>query len=111
MANDITTEPATESVEDLAKRYAKLTAECDHDTRYSSKLKTKVEHPAFREIVAMGEKAVPLILAGLEKKPSHWTLALDEITVANPLPEGSAGDLEKLVAAWIAWCRQQGYRW
>ncbi len=99
---------------ELAKRFAELTATCDHDTRYSSKLKNKVEHPAFREIVAMGEKAVPLLLACLEKKEaSRWTmtLALNEITGADPVLEESAGKLEKIAAAWIIWGRDQGYRW
>ena len=90
-------EPVPESAEDLAERFADLVARCDQDNRHSSKLQTTMEHAAFREVVAMGEKAVPLLLASIEKGSSTWTLvlALGEITGVD----------------WIAWGREQGYRW
>ena len=61
-------EPVTECAESLAKRFAELTATWKEETRHSSKMKTRMEHPAFREIVALGKKAVPLILDNLEDK-------------------------------------------
>ena len=78
MANEAQTKPATESAEDLARRFAALTARWKHETLYSSKAKTIAAHPAYREVVAMGEKAVPLILADLEKEADHWFMALGE---------------------------------
>jgi hypothetical protein len=111
MANDAPTEPATESAEDLARRFAALTAKWKQETLYSSKAKTIAAHPAYREVVAMGEKAVPLILADLEKEANHWFMALYEITGSRPVAKEDAGIVEKMAAAWIAWGRQQGYRW
>ncbi len=96
---------------ELAERFAVLTATWKEETRFSSKMKTMAEHPAYREIVAMGEKAVPLILADLEKNGGFGFLALAEITGADPVPEDSAGKIGKIAAAWIAWGRAQGYRW
>jgi hypothetical protein len=111
MASDLTTESATDSAEDLAARFAVLIATWKERTSFSSKIKTRVEHPAFREIVAMGEKAVPLILADLEKNPGFIFLALEKITGADPVPKESYGKINDMVAAWIAWGRTQGYRW
>ncbi len=72
-------EAASESAEELARRFAKLTATWKEGTRHCSKMGTMAAHPAFREIVAMGEKAVPLLLADLEKNGA-------------PIPEGHRGN-------------------
>ena len=111
MASNVQTEPATESADDLAKRFAKLAATWKEETRFSSKAGRMAEHPAYREIVAMGERAVPLILADLEKESDHWFVALHRITGASPVPQESAGKVNEMAAAWIAWGRAQGYRW
>jgi hypothetical protein len=99
-----------------------LAAKCAEDSRFSSKFKTTLQHPAFREIVAMGQRAVPLILARLEEGGSGFIwLALPEITGANPpIPEGFRGnkeiapgwmgwDIKGMEAAWLEWGRKQGY--
>ena len=105
------TEPVAESGEDLAARFAALVTTWRERTRFSSKMKTIAEHPAFREIVAMGAKAVPLILADLDKNGGFGFLALEEITGADPLPAQSEGKNSDRASAWIAWGRDQGYRW
>jgi hypothetical protein len=109
MATDISME--TESAEDLAKRFAKLTATWKEATRFSSRAGKMAEHPAYREIVAMGERAVPLILAEMEKNGGHWFIGLSEITGANPIPDESAGKIREMEAAWFAWARAKGCRW
>lgn len=99
---------------EIEQRFAALVSECRHDNQYSSKLKTTLEHPAFREIVAMGTRAVPLLLACLERNDgSRWTpiLALGVITGTDPVPDGSASTLDATVTAWIRWGREHGYRW
>lgn len=102
----------TESAEDFAKRFAELNAKWKDKTRHSSKMKDMATHPAFREIVAMGERAVPLILADLEKNGGFGFLALQEITAADPpIPEGTTNSITRVKVAWIAWGREQGYRW
>ncbi len=123
MASNITGDPATDSAEDLAKRFAALRSKWKEDTRYESRMGKMAAHPAFREIVAMGEKAVPLLLADLEKNRGFAFLALQEITGDDPpIPEGFRGnkeicdgwtgyDIEGTQAAWIAWGKSKGYRW
>jgi hypothetical protein len=122
MASDITTEPTTESDAELAARFAKLAATWKEATRFSSKMGRDAEHPAYQEIIAMGERAVPLILADLEKNGGHWFIALHRITGDEPpIPEGHRGnkvvapgwmgyDIEGMQAAWLAWGREKGYR-
>jgi hypothetical protein len=121
MAIDIT-ETVVETDAEFAARFERLAVKLKEDTAHSSKMRARIEHPAFREIVAMGERAVPLILARLEGGQGGFLwLALPEITGANPpIPEGHQGnevvapdmvgfDIKGMKAAWIAWGREQGY--
>jgi hypothetical protein len=75
--------------EELVKRFAELSVAWKEGTRFSSRMNGMAEHPDYQEIVAMGEKAVPLILADLEKNGGVGFLALKEITAADPpIPAG-----------------------
>ena len=50
------------------------------------------DHPAYREIIAMGEPAIGLILAELETRPDHWFEALRALTGEDPVPPEARGD-------------------
>lgn len=42
-------------------------------------------HPAYQQIIGMGEKALPLILRDLRDRPTgHWFWALNAITGEEP---------------------------
>jgi adenine-specific DNA-methyltransferase len=97
--------------ENIETQFAELTARWKDETRFSSKMKTISEHPAYRKIVAMGDKAVPLILADLEKNGGAWFMALREITGVSPVPKENRGKVKDMASAWIAWGRERGYRW
>jgi len=70
-----------------------------------------VMHPSYQRIIGMGADAVPLLLQELERKPGHWFWALYAITSANPVPPESQGNLKEMAKAWVAWGKEQGYRW
>jgi hypothetical protein len=100
-----------ESDEDLAVRLAALVARWKDERRHTSKIKTMRECPAYREILAMGERAVPFILGHLEKDGGFLFLAMEDITGASVVPEKGDSWIEQLNAAWIAWGLAKGYRW
>lgn len=79
------------------------------DTRHMSSITKIASHPAYQEIIKMGEVAVPLILRELAKQPDHWFPALREITGHDPVPKGSQGRLREMTESWLAWGRKQGY--
>ena len=70
-----------------------------------------VSHPAFREIVSLGEPVVPLMLRDLAERPRLWVWALPEITGADPVPPGDGGRISKMSEAWLPWGREHGYQW
>ena len=66
-------------------------------------------HPAYRDIIALGEPAVPWILQRLAHQPDHWFVALSSIIGASPVPPASRGRLGEMTAVWLEWGWQQGY--
>lgn len=68
-----------------------------------------VEHPAYQQIVEMGDHAVPLILEELEREVDHWFPALRQLTGASPVPEESKGNVMKMRDAWLGWGREEEY--
>src|SRR5947207_4271000 len=92
----------------LGKEFAQLAEQWRRERGATSLARRMGEHPAYRRIVAMGEQAVPLILADLEREPDHWFFALHEITGASPVPAQSRGKLPEMAEAWIDWGRKHG---
>ena len=69
------------------------------------------KHPAYQQIIEMGNPAVGWLLEKLAEKPGHWFLALNRITGANPVPEQSQGRLKDMTEAWLSWGKADGYKW
>ena len=67
-------------------------------------------HPAYQQIVGMGDKAIPLILRELEQAPDHWFWALKAITGVNPVPREERADIKAMAKHWLEWGREEGYR-
>jgi len=57
----------------------------------------------------MGMSILPIIFNTLDHNPTHWFIALAEITGVNPIPKESAGNVAKMIEAWKEYGRQQGY--
>jgi len=85
----------------LVKRWKK-------DTETDSSITRMIRHPAYQEIIDMGEPVVPLLLAELQQEPDFWFAALQRITGANPVPKASAGKIMEMAQSWIDWGRDKG---
>ena len=87
--------------------FERLKLEWKEATEMLSSITKKIKHPAYQEIIAMGEKVLPWILEELQREPSHWFSALSAIAQVDPV---SADDnFEQAVEAWLNWGRSQGY--
>jgi hypothetical protein len=105
MATDITTIVTDEE----RQRFDRLAREWKEKSRYLSNSVQMAMLAPYQRIIGMGEPAVPLILAELQREPDHWFWALEAITEANPVPAEAAGKVRQMAEAWIAWGKQQGY--
>ena len=68
-------------------------------------------HPAYQQIIGMGEPVIPLLLRELEKKSGHWFWALKSITGEDPVPPEHRGKINKMIKAWLEWGGERGYKW
>jgi hypothetical protein len=93
----------------LQLKFDALVSQWRRETATFSSTSKIVTHPAYQRIMAMGEKAVPLILRELQREPEHWFYALRNITEATPVSPDDAGDVAKMAASWIAWGRENHY--
>ena len=89
--------------------YDALSKQLQRDQGVLSSAQLSASHAAYLRVIGMGERAIPLILEDLQKKPEHWFVALYAITGENPVPEESRGRLDKMADAWVAWGQQNGY--
>ncbi len=103
--------PQSPPVEAVEERFRRLEATWLGAVGFSSSSTELENHPAFQEIIRMGDAVVPLMLRDLEKRPRLWVWALPEITGVNPITPSDAGNIGKMSEAWLKWGKEQGYRW
>ena len=104
------TAPAT-TTESVEQRFRRLETLWNAETGYLSSDTEIVGHPAFREIISIGEAVVPLMMKDLAERASLWVWALPEITGADPVPPPDRGNIRKMSHAWLQWGRERGYQW
>ncbi len=95
--------------ETIRRRFDTLVAVWKSERGHSSFVTDLVIHPAYQQIIGMGERAVPLLLEEMRARPDHWDWALRAITGSDPVPKESWGKLREIAAAWVAWGKERGY--
>lgn len=99
-------EGAQRSIRD---RFAELVSRWKAAQGNASSVSRMTAHPAYKDIVRMGEAAVPLLLSELRREPDHWFPALQAITGENPVPKEKWGKLRQMAEMWIQWGKARGY--
>jgi hypothetical protein len=94
---------------ELEQRFRQLARTWIQETEYLSSTVQMAKHPAYQEIIGMGEVAIPLVLAELRRRPDFWFAALRAITGENPVPPQSAGKVQEMAKAWLEWGHARGY--
>jgi hypothetical protein len=98
--------PGIPPAETIEERFRRLEAAWRADTYVLSSFTKIVGHPAFQEIIRLGDDVVPLMLRDLEERPRLWVWALPEITGENPVAEEDAGNIARMSEAWLKWGRE-----
>ena len=101
---------ATPARTDLEETFARLAAQWKRERGPTSFVTEMIQHPAYGEILALGEAVVPLLLRELEQAPDYWFAALRALTGANPVPLESRGKPVEMARAWVAWGQEWGER-
>jgi len=92
----------------VEERFQELAQRWKRERGPSSFSRQLAAHPAYQQIIGLGQAAVPLILRELETQPDHWFWALSAITGADPIQVENRGKLRLMAADWIRWGRARG---
>jgi hypothetical protein len=90
-------------------RFRRLESTWMAEVGYSSSSTELRSHPAFQEIISLGEEVVPFMLRDLEERPRLWVWALPQITGADPVPVSDRGNITRMSEAWLRWGKARGY--
>ena len=91
----------------LMARFERLAERWKAETAFLSSTSAMIDHPAYREIIQLGEPVVSLLLEDLRREPAHWFEALQAITGENPVPGDHRGNIPAMQEDWLAWGRKQ----
>jgi hypothetical protein len=94
---------------DLEQKFRELVDRWQADVAPLSSTTARMQHPAYRQIIAMGPAVVPLLLRELERRPNHWFAALRSLTGADPVDPADRGHLGRMAESWIKWGKERGY--
>ena len=97
--NDIFAESKFINLKDTWKR----------ETSMMSSLSQMFSHPAYLNIISMGNKALPYIFKELESEPDDWFWALTSITGDDPTRTEDEGNIQKMTDHWLDWARVRLY--
>lgn len=97
--------------DDLERVFNRLVQNVLAATRSESSTQRISMHPAYQQIIGLGQPVVPLLLREVERKSGRWFWALKAITREDPVPKSDRGKTRKMIDAWLNWGNQKGYRW
>ena len=94
---------------ELERRFDELVERWVRETGGDSSGLKVFAHPAYHEILEMGQAVVPLIFRHLNESGGyHWYAALKQLTGADPVPD-DAGSRRRAREIWLAWARDHGW--
>ena len=93
----------------LESRFRALVETWKREGQISSSAVQRAMHPAYQQIIGIGPRVLPLLLAELQREPDHWFWALHAVTGEDPVPPESRGNIGDMRDAWLQWGRVHGY--
>lgn len=93
----------------IAREFQQLADQWHTDTDDLSASSQIISHPAYLQIIGMGESAIPFILNDLRQRGGQWYAALRAITRESPVPPEMQGNVPWMKGAWLRWGHEHGY--
>jgi hypothetical protein len=95
--------------ETVAQKFRALADLWREETAHLSSITQIAMHPAYQQIIGMGQGVIPFILQELAKEPNQWFWALRALTGIDPVPPLERGRIRNMAAAWLHWGREEGH--
>jgi hypothetical protein len=102
---------STHTPSQIDERFRQLVDTWEAAVAHYSFSAARQRHPAYQEIIALGEPVIPSLLRDLEVNRRYWFAALPAITGANPVSPEHAGQIDRMIEDWLGWGTQRGYQW
>jgi len=99
--------PMSRQRQSVAERFRELLRHWKADVGPLSSATEMAMHPAYQQIIGLGNEAVPLLLRELKKEPDHWFWALKAITGVDPVEPIQRGRVKEMAGAWLRWGKEQ----
>jgi hypothetical protein len=96
---------------ELATTFYQLVEQWKTETRGISSTEQLSLHPAYQQIIGMGPNVIPLLLRELENNSGRWFWALKAISREEPVTPEQRGKTNEMIASWLNWGREKGYKW
>ena len=90
------------------QRFELLALTWQRDTALSSFSFDISSHPAYQQIIGMGQAALPLIFEKMQQNQEHWFPALYAITGINPVLKENRGNITAMTQDWLNWGLNHG---
>jgi hypothetical protein len=90
---------------EITERIDALLEAIDADTAYSSRMSDTLEHPAYAELVGMGDKIIPYLFHLATQHGAAWVhfALFAELSKENPIPEKDRGRFDRTLMHWLKW--------
>ncbi len=100
------------TVESIEEQVVRLLRRWREETAVQSSSTAITRHPAYQELIDIGQAALPFLFRDLEQTgDGHLTKALTAITGAHPIPAQERGQIRQIAATWLRWARENGHQW
>ncbi len=96
---------------EIETTFYSLVEQWKNETRGISSTEQMSVHPAYQQIIGMGRDVIPLLLRELENNSGRWFWALKSISREEPVTPEQRGKTKEMIAAWLNWGREKGYKW
>jgi hypothetical protein len=90
-------------------RFNALVRRWREETKTLSSTTDRALHPAYQDIIGMGDRVLPLLFREMQERGGHWFWAFRHITHENPVPPEDAGKIQQMTEAWLRWGREHRY--
>ncbi|MBI4027854.1 MAG: hypothetical protein HY360_22910 [Verrucomicrobia bacterium] len=91
------------------QKFEELRAEWKRGTLGESDLDAICMHPAYQQIIGMGEHALPFICREMNEHSGDWFWALKAITGDDPVLEEDRGQVKRMAEVWLSWAKDHGF--
>lgn len=100
---------AVTAKDDLAKRFHEQAEKWARETAHLSSPAQMMVHPSYQAILGMAledkREIIRLMIQDLRQNRNEWFWALSYLTQDNPIKQPEAGNMDKMISAWVNWGR------